>query len=34
MEGKACKRIGNFRITPELLGKGAFSEVFLAFDQF
>lgn len=33
MEGKAIKRIGNYKITPHLLGRGAFSEVFLAFDK-
>lgn len=33
MEGKAIKRIGNYKITPHLLGKGAFSEVYLAYDQ-
>jgi hypothetical protein len=32
MEGKSHKRIGNFTITPELLGKGSFSEVYLAYD--
>lgn len=34
MEGKGCKRIGDFKITEEVLGKGSFSTVYTAYDHF
>ncbi len=34
MEGKGCKRIGNFKITEQVLGKGSFSTVYLAYDDY
>jgi serine/threonine protein kinase len=33
MEGKQHKTIGKYLVTPQLLGQGSFSSVFLAYDQ-
>jgi hypothetical protein len=34
MEGKVIKKIGTYTVYQQLLGKGSFSSVFFAHDQF
>lgn len=34
MEGKVIKKIGTYTIYQQLIGKGSFSEVYFAHDQF
>lgn len=34
MEGKVIKKIGTYTIYQQLIGKGSFSSVFFAHDQF
>jgi serine/threonine protein kinase len=33
MEGKSIKKIGNYYITSNIIGKGTFSTVYLAYDN-
>ncbi len=33
MEGKGYKRVGKFRISEQVLGRGSFSTVYAAYDD-
>ena len=33
MEGKKAKKVGQYLVTSQILGRGAFSTVYLAFNQ-